>query len=180
MYVVNQSNKVHNKSIKQSTEYKSITDGKDLQQKEYDRIKKEIDDLQASKLRRETEGASAINSLPSNYITKRGQLSSALNQDISKIQDSINQKSTELSGVANELKVPIDTSNLKVNEDRGFASTFSILADGINSITEEEVKQWAGVVYDQVGKDEFEFGVTLAPDSQHALREVTGNNTDAG
>lgn len=40
-------------------------------------------------------------------------------------------------------------------------NTIRIQIGGISSITEEEVKQWAGVVYDQVGKDEFEIEIEL-------------------
>lgn len=40
-------------------------------------------------------------------------------------------------------------------------NTIRIQIGGISSITDEEVKQWAGVVYDQVGKDEFQIEIEL-------------------
>lgn len=40
-------------------------------------------------------------------------------------------------------------------------NTIRIQIGGINSISEEEVKQWAGVVYDQVGKNTFNIEIEL-------------------
>lgn len=40
-------------------------------------------------------------------------------------------------------------------------NTIRIQIGGIDTISEEEVKQWAGVVYDQVGKDEFQIEIEL-------------------
>ena len=40
-------------------------------------------------------------------------------------------------------------------------NTIRIQIGGISSITEEEVEQWAGVVYDQVGKGQFEIEIEL-------------------
>jgi hypothetical protein len=135
-YIQNEANKTKNIQVEKSTEYKSITDSKALQQKEYDRITKELADLESFKVKQDIDGKNAINALPSNYTTKRMEMNKTLSANLSATQESINKKSAELTSVASGLKVPVNVSGIKVNADSGYTAMFTVLADFYNANTE--------------------------------------------
>ncbi|EKD99351.1 MAG: hypothetical protein ACD_22C00284G0001 [uncultured bacterium] len=132
-YVQNQANKTKNKQTKTSSQYKQLEAGKAVQGDLYNVKKKEIDDLKALQEKQQQEGNNIINSMPKDYIDRKNQQRVSTQQNISKIQDTINAKGAELSQIAQNLQTPIDTSTLKLNDDAGYTSMFKAMANMINS-----------------------------------------------
>jgi chaperonin cofactor prefoldin len=136
-YIQNQTNKVKNLQLKKSAQFKSLEQAKTVQGDLYSVKKQEIEDLKSLQVRQEEKGNLAINNLPSNQKTKRLERSEVLRAEISRIQESIDSKSKELTEIASNLQAPIDTTNLKLSADAGYTSMFKTFADLINDNSED-------------------------------------------
>jgi hypothetical protein len=161
-YVQNQANKTKNIQTKDSSQYKQLEQGKAVQQDLYNVKKKEIEDLKALQGKQQSNGDSIISTMPRNYIDKKNQAKQDTATQISKTQDIINSKSTELSQIGASLQSPIDTTNLKLSSDSGYTAMFKTLADYLNKldsykgnpINAEELEMWffigLGVIFEMV------------------------------
>lgn len=135
-YVQNQANKTKNIQTKTSSQYKQLEQGKALQQDLYNTKKQEIEDLKALQQKQQEEGERIISSMPKNYTDRRNQQRADTQKQIARTQETINQKSTELSQIGANLQAPIDTTNLKINSDNGYTAMFETIADIINDSEE--------------------------------------------
>jgi len=128
-YILNESNRVQNKSIQNSATYKQMEQGKVIQNDLYMTKKDELKRLQALQEQQKSDGTNIVNN--SSVKNKAGRGIDVQNK-IAGTQQQINQIQNELTALTSELQKPIDTKNVNFKAENGYIALFQLLADKLN------------------------------------------------
>lgn len=136
-FLTNVSAKNKNKELTSSIQFKDIQSGREKQKQRFDELTKEIEDLKSLKVQQQNEGEKIVNSMPRDYIDRKNQQRVATQRQISDTQKLIDDKSKEQAKITDELKTPINTSNIKIISEKGGTSLYLKMAEALNT---EETK----------------------------------------
>ena len=132
-YVQNESNKTKNREVKTSTQYKQLEESRNIQKDLYEQKKAEIVAVQSTKEKTISDSTKVRDSYPKDYYTVKDNLTKDIATKSTEYQAQIDQKSAELSKIANNLQSPIDTSKLNVLDSEGYSGIFKLVADMVST-----------------------------------------------
>jgi hypothetical protein len=130
-YILNESNRVQNKSIQSSSTYKQLEEGKIIQKDLYGTKKEELKRLQTLQEQQKIDGKNIVNNSSIKNKAGRGV---EVQSKISKTQEQINAIQNELTRITSELQKPIDVKNVNFKAENGYIALFQLLADKLNNL----------------------------------------------
>jgi hypothetical protein len=131
-YVINQSNAKKNSDIKTSDEYQMELESRNYKKDLYDSNKNDIVELRKQQETIRTDGATAVNSMPRNYIDKRNSQRIDTQNKVDDLQKSIDEKMAQQTKITELLADTLDVNAIKVNSENGYTSMFAYIANLVN------------------------------------------------
>ena len=138
-YVINQTNKATNESIKMSDSYKIKMASRDNQNDLYGTKKQELNNLYTAKENALKDLQTQREALPKNYISKKVEMGVRMNEVEQDYNNRISKISSELSTISNSLAQEVDLSSTQVNSTNGYTAIFQLSADIYNKNATEKV-----------------------------------------
>ncbi len=139
-FTIQQSNQLQNKQIKNSVEFKSVEQSREIQTQLFEAKKQEMEILKNQLTTIKDSGDKAVNSLPKDYITAKQNTRNQTQKQLSSTQEKLSNVSAELSNINNALLSPIDTSKLKVKSESGYIALFEMIANILNKFNTSKEK----------------------------------------
>lgn len=138
-YVVNQTNKATNISIKSSDQYQDTIRAKDNQSDLYSTKKTEIEKLYSDKDKAVSDLGNQRDKMSNKYISKKVELSQKMNEIEESYNKRISSLSSELSGISKSINKPLDLSSAQIRSTSGYTALFGLSADLYNKNAQEKV-----------------------------------------
>jgi hypothetical protein len=133
-YISNNANQNKNTSVKNSTEYKQLEEGRNINKDMYNQKKAEIESLQLNKQKVISDMERIRDSYPKSYITAKENMTKDILSKSQQLQKEIDIKNAELDNVSNKINVPLDVSKLNVLDTTGYSGLFKIVAENLNKL----------------------------------------------